>query len=241
VARAVDRLRVMLLSRGAVMPVTALATVLWERAAEAAPASVLSLAKAVAAEHARLSILQLAKGAILMMAWQKARIAILSAAIVLFSGTLSVSLIHYAIAQNDATAKAPPSTAPAQPSLKITQVTPIVPVQDMVASLAFYTERLGFEILWEWGDPTGFAAIGRDGLTIFLSHEGQKPAGVGIYLTASDVIALHRDFAERGLTVDPPAERPWGMREMVVEDPDGNRLRIGSVFNKAQLPEPAKK
>jgi uncharacterized glyoxalase superfamily protein PhnB len=37
----------------------------------------------------------------------------------------------------------------------------------------------------------------------------------------------HAELARRGVLVEqPPTDRPWGLREMHLLDPDGNRLRI---------------
>jgi hypothetical protein len=37
------------------------------------------------------------------------------------------------------------------------------------------------------------------------------------------------EFSGRGiLAVEPPAATPWGTREMLLKDPDGNRLRFAS-------------
>jgi uncharacterized glyoxalase superfamily protein PhnB len=43
-----------------------------------------------------------------------------------------------------------------------------------------------------------------------------------------DVDDLYGDDQRRGAIIrQPPANFPWGVREMHVEDPDGHRLRIG--------------
>lgn len=46
-------------------------------------------------------------------------------------------------------------------------------------------------------------------------------------MVVDDVDALYAAFRERGARVaEPPEDSPWNTREMLVIDPDGNRLRF---------------
>jgi len=54
----------------------------------------------------------------------------------------------------------------------------------------------------------------------------------------ADVNALSRAFAAAALPgagiprLDAVADKPWGMREFAVVDPDGNLLRIGQALGR---------
>lgn len=49
--------------------------------------------------------------------------------------------------------------------------------------------------------------------------------GICLAFTVSDVDAEYARLLSRGVTVpDPPADRPWGARNMRFLDPDGNTL-----------------
>ena len=53
---------------------------------------------------------------------------------------------------------------------KFEQITPILRVRDVEASIAYYTERLGFTDCWQFGEPPSFGGASRDGLEVqFLS------------------------------------------------------------------------
>lgn len=42
--------------------------------------------------------------------------------------------------------------------------------------------------------------------------------------------ALYEAFRSRAVRVwEPPEEAPWGVREMCIIDPDGNRLRFANA------------
>lgn len=92
--------------------------------------------------------------------------------------------------------------------------------------------RLGFEVEWEHrfrDDLPLFASIRRGSWHLFLSeHAGDaRPHGL-VYLYADNVDALHEDWRSAEVLSGPPQDQPWGMRELLLVDPDGNRLRVGS-------------
>jgi len=106
---------------------------------------------------------------------------------------------------------------------------PILNVRNVPASIDYYVEKLGFQKEWDWGSPPDFACVHRDEVRIFLCQGAQGVAGTWISIFVHDVDALYEDYKRRGAKIrQPPANYPWGMREMNVEDPDGHRFRMGS-------------
>lgn len=100
-------------------------------------------------------------------------------------------------------------------------------------SAAFYVDGLGFTIDWEHQFEPGFPVfmqLTRAGQTIFLTeHAGDCEVGGAAYFTVPDVDACYREFTARGVTpTEPPADTPWDTREMLLTDPDGNRLRFAN-------------
>lgn len=105
--------------------------------------------------------------------------------------------------------------------------TPILCVDAMGASIAYYVERLGFQLAWDWGDPPTFACIKRGDLYLFLSERSQGQRGTWIFVPVTDVDRLYDEYRVRGANVvQPPLNQPWGSREMKVEDPDGHTFRF---------------
>lgn len=107
---------------------------------------------------------------------------------------------------------------------------PIFAVRDLKPALAYYRDRLGFKIDWSYGEPEDFAAVSRSTMQIFLCLQCQGTAGSGwVWVFARDVDRLHAELVDKRATIRmPPTDMPWGMREMHVEDADGNVLRFGS-------------
>jgi len=123
-----------------------------------------------------------------------------------------------------------------------TSTTPILCVNDLAASLVHYRDVLGFRINWQWSEaqafdenaaPT-FACVGRGEVGIYLCQQDQGQPGTWLFLrlaSLEDLSAVHDEFEAAGAEIlEPPTDRPWGMREMHVADPDGNTFRIGAAL-----------
>jgi len=120
-------------------------------------------------------------------------------------------------------------------------VTPQFRITDARRSISFYVRGLGFKIDWEHRFEPGFPVfmqLTRAGQSIFLTeHAGDCQVGGAAYFLVPDVDACYEEFGARGVVpTEPPADMPWGPREMVVADPDGNRLRFASPGTPAAAP-----
>jgi catechol 2,3-dioxygenase-like lactoylglutathione lyase family enzyme len=113
------------------------------------------------------------------------------------------------------------------------RVFPQLRVTDWARSKTFYCDGLGFTVDWEHRfapELPVFAQLTLEGLSIFVSgHSGDCQVGGAAYFFVDDVNALHGDFMSRGVRTDAaPADTDYGVRELAVVDPDGNRLRFGT-------------
>jgi uncharacterized glyoxalase superfamily protein PhnB len=107
--------------------------------------------------------------------------------------------------------------------------TPILRVADLEASLNYYIGVLGFQMNWRDDDGDSFASVSRDHCQLFLSVGDQGNPGSWMWIGVSDADALHEELLAKGARVrHPPTNYPWGSRELHIEDPDGNVLRLGS-------------
>lgn len=101
-------------------------------------------------------------------------------------------------------------------------------------SLSFYVDGLGFIVDWEHRFEPGFPLfmqLTRAGQTIYLTeHTGDCETGGAVYFVVPDVDHCFAEFSGRGIRAEhPPADTPWGSREMLLLDPDNNRLRFAST------------
>jgi ribosomal protein S18 acetylase RimI-like enzyme len=105
---------------------------------------------------------------------------------------------------------------------------PILYSADVRKSLRYYTEVLGFESKWEWDDPPTFGGVSKNSVQIFFCKEGQGNPGTWLSIMISNVDELYeRIKSHDGKVLSSPENMDWGLREMVVEDPDGHRIRFG--------------
>ncbi|MGA7379724.1 MAG: glyoxalase superfamily protein [Terriglobales bacterium] len=113
-----------------------------------------------------------------------------------------------------------------QPRIRFECITPILRVENMGASVQFYVNALGFENA-SWG-TNDFTSVTRGGAGIYLCRGSQGLGEAWVWIGVDDVDKLHQEYQVRGLKIRlPPTNYSWA-REMQVEDPDGNVLRLGS-------------
>jgi len=56
-------------------------------------------------------------------------------------------------------------------------LTPILYVRDFAEAMNYYTEKLLFDKLWEWGNPPDFGAVRLGKVEIFFCRDGQGHPG----------------------------------------------------------------
>ncbi len=116
-------------------------------------------------------------------------------------------------------------------------------VPDVEAGVRFYTEKLGFELLrLERGAIEGrqqatFAVVGLERAALLIAHRSLEgglalPPGGGaidIRIVVDGVDALYGRARDGGVEiVQELADRDYGLRDFIVRDPNGFRLRFAS-------------
>ena len=114
---------------------------------------------------------------------------------------------------------------------------PTLPCRSVGATTEFY-RRLGFE-----GGAHEFnaeyAILRRGAIELhFFTHRELVPAAssAGCYIRVADVENIYRafsvnDFPKSGIPrMERVEDKPWGLREFSIVDPDGNLLRVGQII-----------
>jgi hypothetical protein len=99
---------------------------------------------------------------------------------------------------------------------------PTLEVGDLGAALDFLTDVVGFTPGVVEGEPPMFAIIGEGNAQIALVEvdEPALPQGAACYVTVSGLDELIGRIDAAGVDLDVAlAERPWGMRDVVVTIP----------------------
>ena len=105
--------------------------------------------------------------------------------------------------------------------------------KDFERSLRFYSESLGLHIYREWGSGSNRGVVfflGGGFLELSGSSHTTTNENVGLWLQVRDVDAVGDVLKETRVDViELPTDKPWGLREMQIRDPDGLRIVIVEV------------
>ena len=125
-------------------------------------------------------------------------------------------------------------------ALQIEGVCPLLQVFDMPASISFYRDGLGFEIVdstppgdeWDWA----WLRLNDADLMLNTAYEAphrppspdparvQAHSDTVLFFGCPDVDAAYAHLQAHGFGVEPPTVAPYGMKQLNVTDPDGYRL-----------------
>lgn len=135
-------------------------------------------------------------------------------------------------------------------AIEIRGMAPLLQVFDMRASVAFYRDALGFEVvansesredvLFHW------ALLRRDGMELMLNtayDEGERPDypdskrvaahdDTTLYFSCPDVDAAYADLGAKGIAKKGPSIAPYGMKQLYIKDPDGYSICFQWAANK---------
>ena len=111
----------------------------------------------------------------------------------------------------------------------------VIAVPDMDRAAVYFRDVLSFAV--DWTDATDWRWASRGQVRVMIGHcpKAMPPTETGdhsyfAYIEVADVDALHDEFVGRGAIIrQPPADQPYGQREIVVATPDGHRM----VFSQA--------
>jgi len=111
-----------------------------------------------------------------------------------------------------------------------------IPVRDQDRALAFYREKLGFEVVTDQPMGPGQRWIelqipgAETGISLFTppGHESRIGTFANLSFVSDDVEATWRELSSRGVEfVSPPKKESWGT-SAIFKDPDGNSFVISS-------------
>jgi uncharacterized glyoxalase superfamily protein PhnB len=117
-------------------------------------------------------------------------------------------------------------------SMEFLELKPMLRSWDIPATIAFYTEILGFTCK-SYNQEWGWAHLNRDRTTIMISspneHEGDSSPGFtgSLYITCDEVDDLWASLKDRVRVCYPIEDFDYGMREFGVYDNNGYILQFG--------------
>ena len=117
-------------------------------------------------------------------------------------------------------------------------------VTDIKRSCEFFREKLGFTLVFSYGKPPYYAQVGRDAARLNLrcverpviesavrDREELLSASMTV-ATADEIKLLFLEFQSAGVAFRQTLKKqPWGAKNFVVKDPDGNLLLFAGPAN----------
>lgn len=115
--------------------------------------------------------------------------------------------------------------------IRVSEQHHVLAVPDIRATARWWVDVMGMEI---WMEPEGWIFLRMDSFSLMIGEcpDAISPQDLGdhqyfAYVVLEDVDAYHAEITARGLDVGAPQDKPWGMREMPVQTPDGHRIMFG--------------
>jgi catechol 2,3-dioxygenase-like lactoylglutathione lyase family enzyme len=146
--------------------------------------------------------------------------------------------------------KVKPSPSKSAPSkATIVGAEPQLFVSDIQRSCEFFREKLGFSLVFSYGKPPYYAQVRRDAARLNLRcveprsverpvsestvREREELLSVSMTVaTADEIKLLFLEFQSTGVAFHQTLKKqPWGARNFVVKDPDGNLLLFAGPVN----------
>jgi catechol 2,3-dioxygenase-like lactoylglutathione lyase family enzyme len=120
---------------------------------------------------------------------------------------------------------------------ELTEVEAELFVADIKASCAFFTSKLGFNVVFTYGEPPFYGQVKRDNARLNLRlvcepvfvgdiREREQLLAASMTLgSAAEIRQLFLQYQSAGVDFQQTLKQePWGARTFVVRDPDGNLL-----------------
>jgi catechol 2,3-dioxygenase-like lactoylglutathione lyase family enzyme len=113
-------------------------------------------------------------------------------------------------------------------------------VSDVQQAADYYVTKLGFRVVYLYGEPPFYGLVDRDGAGLNLRHidppllarwaaERAHEEVLTANIPADGVAALFEEFAARGVDFFQKLKKqPWGTTDFIVRDPDGNLICFAS-------------
>lgn len=128
----------------------------------------------------------------------------------------------------------PSPDVPTDPRPVLLAAEPQLFVREIAAACAFYVERLGFAVVFTYGEPPFYAQVARDGVRLNLRHVDapvidpalrDRETLLSAAITLEDAKPLFLEYQAAGLPFHQALRtEPWGARTFIVADPDGNLI-----------------
>jgi uncharacterized glyoxalase superfamily protein PhnB len=120
-------------------------------------------------------------------------------------------------------------------TFSVTKAQHVLAVDDFEAAIAYFTDKLGFA---EYNRVPGWSFLRLENFWLMVGDcRGEVPArDTGnhswfAYVNCEGIDDLYAQYVAREVAIkEPIANKPWGLREFLVETPEGHRIKFGQAL-----------
>jgi uncharacterized glyoxalase superfamily protein PhnB len=119
---------------------------------------------------------------------------------------------------------------------------PVLATADVLATVRYFEQTLGFKQQWLWGDPPVYAGIRAGGALLYVTHDPalastikERRLSPDIFLWVDDIDSVYAQHRSSSADIiEELAIRPWGVRQYVVREPNGYLLKVAESGGKEE-------
>ena len=116
---------------------------------------------------------------------------------------------------------------------RLSHVEPILPVTDIIKTVNYWHDVLGFSNKWTWGDPPGYGGVNWQGVFIQFLLDPKLAAlskGNSIFIRVKNLEASYQFHQNKNAEIVEPLEnKPWGLAGYTLRDNNGYYIIIAGA------------
>lgn len=112
-----------------------------------------------------------------------------------------------------------------------------IPVPNLLETLDYYENRLGFEVTFRWGEPVTYAVgkLGAETQIHFTQAEDLAVYATSLYIFVHNVNNVYDELKKNGVKIlNEIDDRDYGMRDFDIVDVNGYRLTFATSIDMLQ-------
>jgi uncharacterized glyoxalase superfamily protein PhnB len=118
-----------------------------------------------------------------------------------------------------------------------TRAVPVICTADVEGTILWFGQTLGFQREWSYGEPAVYAGLKAGSAVLYLCSDPEtasaiKEKGLGpdVFLWVTNIDAVFAQHRANGAEIiEELALRPWGVRQCVIREPNGYKLKIAAT------------
>src|SRR5215470_16662832 len=107
----------------------------------------------------------------------------------------------------------------------LSHVEPILPVDNVIETVNYWHDVLGFVDKWTWGDPPNYGGVAWQGAFVQFSQNAKLAAaskGNAIFIRVKNLPSLYQFHQKKNAEIVEPLEnKPWGMSGYTLREING--------------------